>query len=199
MLISRCRLSAQRGFTLIELMVVIVIVAVLVMLSVPSLGSWVADANIRNTSESLMGALRVAQSTAVTRGKTTMLVRTAAAPAWNASASSTGSNWYVRALPLADSDETASADDLVQATSLGTQNGVSIAGPSVLCFGAQGQLVSRTKDETGVGAACAVANPATFDVTRGAGRALRLRVYLGGRVRMCDPAKELSSNNPDGC
>jgi type IV fimbrial biogenesis protein FimT len=193
------RSSSQWGFTLIELMVVIAIVAVFLLLSVPSLGTWVADASIRNTSESLMGALRVAQSTAVTRGKTTMLVRTAAAPAWNAPASSAGSNWYVRALPLADSDEKASAGDLVQATSLGTQNGVSIAGPSVLCFGAQGHLVSRTKDETGVDAACDVANPAEFDVTRGAGRALRLRVYLGGRVRMCDPAKELSDKDPDGC
>ena len=191
--------SAQRGFTLIELMVVIVIVAVLVLLSVPSLGTWMADASIRNTSESLMGALRVAQSTAVTRGKTTMLVRTTAAPAWNASASAAGSNWYVRALPLADSDDTASASDLVQAASLGTQNGVSIAGPSVLCFGAQGRLVDRTKDETGVEVACAVANPAVFDVTRGAGRALRLQVYWGGRVRMCDPAKKLSDKDPDGC
>jgi type IV fimbrial biogenesis protein FimT len=180
-------------------MVVVVIVTVLVLLSVPSLGTWMADARIRNTSESLMGALRVAQSTAVTRGRTTMLVRTAAAPAWNASASAAGSNWYVRALPLADSGEMASADDLVQAASLGTQNGVSIAGPSVLCFGAQGRLVSRTEDETGVQAACNVANPAVFDVTRGSGRALRLQVYTGGRVRMCDPAKTLSNTNPDGC
>lgn len=196
---NRGRCSAQRGFTLIELMIVVVIVTVLVLLSVPSLGTWMADARIRNTSESLMGALRVAQSTAVTRGRTTMLVRTAAAPAWNAAASGTGSNWYVRVLPLADSDETASAADVVQTASLGTQNGVSIAGPSVLCFGAQGQLVSRTSAETGVGAACAVANLATFDVTRGSGRALRLQVYLGGRVRMCDPGKELSDADPDGC
>lgn len=196
---SRCRWPAQRGFTLIELMVVVVIVTVLVLLSVPSLGTWMADARIRNTSESLMGALRVAQSTAVTRGRTTMLVRTAAAPAWNASASAAGSNWYVRALPLADSDETASAADVVQAASLGSQNGVSIAGPSVLCFGAQGRLVSLTAAQTGVQAACSVANPAVLGVTRGSGRALQLQVYTGGRVRMCDPAKTLSNTNPDGC
>lgn len=196
--------TAQGGFSLIELMVVLTLVAILLLLSIPTLGHWVADAKIRNTSESLLGAVRLAQSTAVSRSRTTVLVRTDAAPTWDADASASGKNWYVRVLPLTDSDEEASAADLIQGTSIGTQNDVSIAGPSVLCFGAQGRLVSKTDKELGLGAGCEVptsdtADPATFDLTKGAGRALKLQVYLGGRARMCDPAKTLSSTDPDGC
>ena len=30
-------------------------------------------------------------------------------------------------------------------------------------------------------------------------RQLKVQVFLGGRVRMCDVAKTLSNDNPDGC
>lgn len=196
--------TAHGGFSLIELMIVLTLIAVLLLLSIPTLGHWVADAKIRNTSESLLGAVRLAQSTAVSRSRTTVLVRTEAAPTWDAEASESGKNWYVRVLPLTGSDEEASDADLIQGTSIGTQNDVSIAGPAVLCFGSQGRLVSKTAKELDLDADCEVpsddsTDPAVFDLTKGAGRALRLQVHLGGRARMCDPAKELSSTNPDGC
>jgi type IV fimbrial biogenesis protein FimT len=192
------------GFTLIELMVTIAIVALLMLAAVPSLGTWRADASIRNTAEDLLGAVRLAQSTAISSNRTTVLALTRAAPTWDAEPADNGSNWYVRTLPLSGSDEEAGPDDLLRATSVGTQNGVTITGPALLCFNSQGRQATKTADDTGMGTACTaptndVSEPTEYLLTRDNGRSLLVRVYLGGRVRLCDPAKTLSDSAPDGC
>ena len=53
----------HRGFTLIELLVTIALIAILLLLAVPALGTWSADARVRSTAESLQNALRLAQAT----------------------------------------------------------------------------------------------------------------------------------------
>ena len=192
------------GFTLVELMVTIAIIALLMLAAVPSVGTWLVDASIRNTAEDLLSAVRLAQSTAVSRNRTTVLALTRGTPAWNAAPAANGSNWYVRTRPRSGSDEEASRDDLIQATSVGTQNSVTITGPALLCFSSQGRQATRTADGTGMGVGCAaptddVSDPTEYLLTRGNGRSLLVRVYLGGRVRLCDPAKTLSDTAPDGC
>lgn len=201
------RLPVRRhagGFTLIELMVTVAIVALLMLAAVPALGTWLVDASIRNTAEDLLSAVRLAQSTAISRGRTTVLALTRATPAWDATPAANSSNWYVRTLPLSGSDEEASSNDLLRATSVGSQNGVTITGPALLCFNSQGRQATRTADDTGMGAACTaptddVSEPTEYLLTRTNGRSLLVRVYLGGRVRLCDPAKTLSDTAPDGC
>ena len=56
-----------RGFTLIELMTAVTLMAVLLGLAVPSFRSFIANQRIRNTSFDLMAALMLARSEAVTR------------------------------------------------------------------------------------------------------------------------------------
>jgi type IV fimbrial biogenesis protein FimT len=185
-------------------MVTIAIVALLLFAAVPTLGTWLVDASIRSTAEDLLSAVRLTQATAISRGRTTVLALTRATPAWDAAPSANGSNWYVRKLPLSGSNEEAGSSDLIQATSVGTQNGVTITGPALLCFNSQGRQVTRTADDTGMGAACTapaddVSKPTEYRLTRSNGRSLLVRVYLGGRVRMCDPAKMLSDTAPEGC
>lgn len=192
------------GFTLIELMVTIAIIAFLMLAAVPAIGTWLVDASIRNTAEDLLSAVRLAQSTAISRGRTTVLALTRATPEWDATPAANGSNWYVRTLPLSGSDEESGPDDLIRATSVGTQNGVTITGPALLCFNSQGRQATRTADDTGMGAECTaptddVSDPTEYQLTRSNGRSLLVRVYLGGRVRLCDPAKTLSDTAPDGC
>lgn len=197
-------LRRRRGVTLIELAVTLTILALLLLAAVPGLSAWLAGATVRSTAEALQNALRLAQATAVARSRTTVLALTTATPAWNATPAANARNWYVRVLPLTDSDESASSADYVQGSSLGTQNAVTITGPALLCFNALGRQATRTSAQTGMGSACTApsddsSSPTEYTIARADGRTLKLRVYLGGRMRLCDTAKTLSNGDPDGC
>jgi len=194
--------GAQRrgGFTLIELLVTITLVALLMMLAVPAMGSWVADARVRSTAESLQSALHLAQSTAVTRSRSSVLALTSAAPAWNAVPAGNGSNWFVRLLPLPDSDDAAGTDSFIQGATAASQYGVKLVGPALLCFNSLGQLSTKSASATGMSAACSAGATAEYTLSRSGGsRQLKVRVEPGGKVRMCDVAKSLSNGDPDGC
>jgi type IV fimbrial biogenesis protein FimT len=189
---------------LIELMVVIAIMSLLMVAAAPSIGPWIANARVRSVAEELVNGLRMAQSEAVRRNRPVAFVLTNATPAKNATPSDNGKNWYVQALPLASgaTTETAADSDYVQGGNYASQSAVTIAAASkVLCFGSMGNLVDigATDAVNVLGVACA-AGAKIYTVSRtGSDRSLRVTVSVGGQVRMCDPAKTLSTTNPDGC
>jgi type IV fimbrial biogenesis protein FimT len=198
------------GFTLIELMVTITLIAVLMLLAIPAFGTWSADARVRSTAESLQNALRMAQLTAVARSRPTVFALTNATPAANATPVANGRNWYTQVLPLDDEDEDKDADSFIQGAAVAGQYGVTITGPASLCFNSLGRQVTKmltkpsttctapTDDNTVTTKSDTVG---TYTVSRtGASRKLLVRVYLGGRVRMCDAAKDfVNKDDPDGC
>ncbi|WP_242499992.1 Tfp pilus assembly protein FimT/FimU [Methylibium sp. Pch-M] len=191
--------SSWRGFTLVELMVTITLLAILLAVAAPSFASWIRNTRVRTTSQVLQDGLRLAQAEAVRRNRTVSFFLTNVAnPTATSAAAANGSNWGVRTLTLI-TGETA---ELVRSGALaGVVAGVNITGPSAVCFNAAGQQVANAAE------GCAIdptAPTVTYDIAHGgtvAGvdRALRVTASLGGRVRMCDPAKTLSATNPDGC
>lgn len=203
MLTSRRR--ALRGLTLIELMVVLTVLGIMLVLALPGIGNWIANSRVRTVGEELQNALRMAQAEAVNRNRQVALVRTAAAPARNATPSATGSNWYIQVLPLTateGSDTAFQSTAYVQGGTFTAANGATIAGTNttVTCFNSVGRVVSNSS--TGLGANCVAPTTATdpidFDVTlTGSDRAMRVELFLGGRVRMCDV--NATSGQPNAC
>lgn len=55
----------QRGVTLIELVVVLVVLGLLVVAAAPSIGTWISNANVRNTAQSIHAGLNRARAEAV--------------------------------------------------------------------------------------------------------------------------------------
>lgn len=156
---------------------------------------------MRSVSDALQNGLRLAQSEAMRRSRQTVFSLTnSSAPQTSLTAVLNGSNWAIHAVPLL-AGETAVFVEAGVLSSVGTD--VQISGPAALCFNSIGRLAANTS--TGVtGASCSLSSgtPAvqTYYVTlSGADRPLRVVVALGGQVHMCDPAKTLSSTNPDGC
>jgi type IV fimbrial biogenesis protein FimT len=204
------RLPLRRaGFSLIELMISLVVLMTLLAAGMPALGTWAADSRIRGVAESLQNGLRVAQAAAIAHNRQAVFALTASTPALTAPPVDNGSNWYARLLPLPGSDEsddsTADADAhtrYLQGSSYGRESGVSIQGPALLCFGSLGQQVSLDSGSTGLDTACSSGRLVTYTVTDGrssSAHTLQVQVNLGGQVRMCDPARQLSDDHPDGC
>jgi type IV fimbrial biogenesis protein FimT len=191
------------GFSIIELMVVVTLISFLAVLAVPAFGKWTADAHVRAAAESLTNAIRLSQSMAIAKGRTSMFALTAAnPPAYNSTPSGTGSNWFAELNPLTGSDETSATLGLILKSTEGTQHGVSVSGPALICFSSLGRQAGLSS--ANLGTSCTMGaddtHPTTYTVSKtNATRSFNVLVYLGGRVRMCDAAKTLSSSNPDGC
>lgn len=189
-------MRSSLGVTLIELIVMISVFAILAALSVPSVGSWIANARMRSVAESMQNGLRLAQAEAVRRNRQTVFVLTNATPALTAAPQANGGNWFVRALPLV-ATEPVDSTFYVQSGDF-TGQAVAIAGPAVVCFNSLGRLTAN--GATGLGANCGAPADVAYNITRtAADRRLRVQVSLAGRVRMCDPDRSLAAGQLDGC
>ncbi len=180
-----------RGFTLIELVVTVALLGILLALAAPGFGTWINNTRVRTVSDALQNGVRQAQAEAVRRNRTVVFYLTNDQPSLTATAVAEGRNWGIRTVSLFSGD---TAEFVNGGALADVASGVEIDdGPTALCFNASGQQVTVS------GQSC-TAGIATYNVNRtGADRPLRITVSIGGRVRMCDPAKTLSATNPDGC
>ena len=194
--------QAERGFTLIELVVVFALTAVLFTIAIPAFQLWIQNSAIRSTADSLQNGLRSAAAEAVRRSSQVTFVMTASPGVFNGVPSTTGGYWYIQAVPVLTS-QTADSTYLVQVSPQSfSSNGTTItATAAAICFNSLGRQVSNS----GTGgtwpnlpAACTAADT-TYDIKGLTGtRPLRVIASLGGKVRMCDPSKAFATN-PDGC
>ena len=63
------RVMKSRGFTLVELMIGVVIVAILLLLALPTFQEWMTNSRIRNTASSIANGMRLAQVEAIKRNR----------------------------------------------------------------------------------------------------------------------------------
>lgn len=187
-----------RGFTLIELVIAVALLGTLMALGVPSFTAWIRNAQVRTVTDGLQSGIRLAQSEAVRRNRTMVFSLTNVQPALNATAAANGKNWSVQTATVQFGTTTS---EFVQGGALAdVASGVTITGPLVICFNANGRLSAVVAANTGVTGACDVAGR-TYDVNvTNADRPLRVTVGLAGQVRLCDPKRPAQSDTtPDGC
>lgn len=203
------RLSS-RGFTLVELMVVITIIGILMLIGVPEFRTWQANAQIRSVAEILQNDLRQSRAEAVRRNRQVALVLTDETPVGDAefNAKTPARNWVVLALPLLDGDEddneTSGSTGFVTNHVQSDDSRVRITGSrKAICFNSVGRLTARAQIGNAKGESCTAA-AFDFDVKRTDFaddntdiHRLRIQVRPGGQVRMCDTQKK--SPAPDAC
>ena len=201
---------SSRGFTLVELMVVITIIGILMLIGVPEFRTWQANAQIRSVAEALQNDLRQTRAEAVRRNRQVALVLTDDTPVGNAEfdAKSAARNWVVLSLPLLDGDEgdneTSGSTGFVTNYAQGNDSKVQVTGSrKAICFNSVGRLTARDRIGNAKGESCTAA-AFDFDVKRTDFandntniRRLRIQVRPGGQVRMCDVQK--TSPAPDAC
>lgn len=186
----------QRGFTLVEMMVTLALVAIVFAMALPSAGAWIANSRIRNAAESLANGLQQARAEAVRRNRTITfwVVRTSDVnrmddscvlaggeanlpPSWVVSVQNPAGNCGTPAsnsqAPMIVSSHAAGdgSRNVAITTTPAAGNQVTFDGfGQVTNAGALTQIDVRDAD-----------NPMRT-------RALRLMVGAGGQIRVCDPA-----------
>jgi type IV fimbrial biogenesis protein FimT len=173
------------GYSLIELMVGIALIAVLAGLGATSYRDWIENTRIRSAAESIQNGLQVARAEAVKRNAQVQFVFTG------------NSAWTVGCVVAVGDADGDGADDCPATIKSRNQNEGSTANITVLTTpAAQSSVVF-----TNLGAT----TPASFtsvdiDSTAVSGsRALRITVGVGGNIRMCDPAVAQSSDDSRKC
>ena len=189
----------SRGFTLIEVLVALVIIALMVLVSLPSMTTYFQNSKISSAAQSFAAGMQVARTEAIRRNAAVQFVLTdtaiATADIANAAVPSpTGRNWVVRECdPVAATCTFVDAKSALEGSgqSAGSTPTVSVTGSAVLppaafagmvAFNGFGGTTTTSEVQLDInnppGGACGPAGPM---------RCLRVRAAPGGLVRVCDP------------
>ena len=179
---------SQRGFSIVELAVTITIVAILMMLGMPSFSEYINNARLGAVAQSFYSGLSLARSEAIRRNVQVefVMTNTAIGPGIENSAAPdpTGKIWVVRSHTVNPGPYDSPAIDSKSASEGGgaTPRVTILATAPVVTFNGIGAAT------TGVGA-IAIENPAAGAcVPTGPVRCWAVVVAPGGQVRLCDPA-----------
>lgn len=181
----------QRGFTLVEMAVTIAVLALILALAMPSIGTWMDNSRIRNATESLQNGLLAARSEAIRRNQNIsfFLVSLNDPSAMdNSCALSTESGSWVISVTspagkCASAASTTDAPMIVETRAVGDGGGgVKVtADNSSVTFNSFGRVVSAA-----AGSITQIDVTGLRDGTRY--RNLRVNLTSSGAVRMCDPS-----------
>jgi len=186
--------AQQRGVTLIELMIGIVIFSTLLGLAAPSFAVWLQNGQIRSTAESLQQGLHAAHATAIQRN-TVVWFRLVSALDNSCSVSSAATSWVV-SIDNPDGACGAAPSDTVSPRIVQSRSGAESARNATVSADA------ASIGFNGLGRRITTASAATLQINvanqdGGDMRCLRLSVSVGGQIRVCDPAA--LSDSARGC
>ncbi len=182
------RATGRRGFTLIEVMVVVAIIAILLSVAAPSLVAFQRNSELRSTASSFLAAVQAARVEAMKRGVDTYMIP--------ASDGSWANGWIVFAdTDLSQTLNTATDTVIMQTGAIASRTAVvtGLSNASAFSDGSSSYIrfngggFSMAKDNTFRSGAI------EFSVT---GSTERRRVVLNnvGRARLCDPAKDTTAD-----
>jgi len=132
-----------RGFTLIELMVTLAVLAILTMIALPSFRDTIRRNRVNSASNALLADLNYARTEAIDRGQVVTMCPSSNASSCTSGGTSWGAGWMTYSYPAgAASSNAAYAAGNIQLRTATVQNGVSIwaAQSTYPSFGQQGQL-----------------------------------------------------------
>lgn len=194
----------QRGLTLLELMIGLVIIALLLMMGIPAFGLWIQNTQNRGAAESLLNGLQQTRMESVRRNKQVRfeITDTTGKVAWKFGCVTVTTDCPAIIQEYAANEGNGRSRIGVSRTAIplptpATQFDTIIAPGTNIQAG-----VGVTFDGIGrVPGANAGLDITRIDVTtesNGRGKRYVVMIAPGGQIRMCDPSLAFSAN-PQGC
>lgn len=198
--------SSTRGFSLIELMATVSILAILLLLGIPSYQQWTLNTRIRSATESIQNGLRFARNEAVQRATFVRFQLT----------SPTDGTWVVCQLNVAAASAATvtgctSETTILQKVSADDTNGVQIGATSKVTNLDPGSYATPITGGVPSGITyTALGRPLDYGGTsilridvsaaKADSRRLVTTISAGGMVNMCDPAIAFNAtSSTQGC
>ncbi|MCV2365473.1 GspH/FimT family pseudopilin [Paucibacter sp. DJ1R-11] len=205
---ARCRRAARRGFTLVELVVSLALLAIFMAVAAPNFSDWLANTRIRTAASAIANGLQLAKAEAVSRN-TLVRFQLTSSLTNSCAIATTGTNWVVNMInanTVADSVAgqcAAAFSDSVAPRilhsrpagdgSTGVQVNASVAS---LVFNGVGRLnpvpaadVTINVSPPSASGSCVSAGG---DIT-----CLRILISTAGQIRLCNP--NLAAGDPQAC
>jgi type IV fimbrial biogenesis protein FimT len=191
----------ERGFTIVEVLIAIAIVAMLLLFAAPSAATWIQNTRLRNAAESVVTCLTTARLEAIKRNTFVSCQMTdAASSAWTVclydpinNICQTGTSAVLVTRSSAEDNATTGlgVDTSLSASTTALAVGANMPGSST--FDSFGRLASTAPNNA---MRVDIRNPSITPATDE--RRLVVYVTLGGQIHMCDP-KLSKATNPMGC
>jgi len=180
--------ALQRGFSLVELATALTIIAILMMLGMPSFSEYINNARLGSVAQSFYSGLSLARSEAIRLNVPVEFVMTndPVGPGIENSATPdvTAKNWVIRSQTVNAGQYDSTAIETKSAREGGgaTPRVTILAASPIVRFNGIGAAT------VGVGAIAIENPPAGACVPAGPVRCWAVIVAPGGQVRLCDPA-----------
>lgn len=187
-----------QGFSLLELMVVITLVAILAMLGAPSISEWMKNQRIRGNAEALLNGLQTAREEAIRRNRPVSFWLVSDLSESCTLSTSSGS-WVVSVQsPVNTCNATPSATDApLLTTAYAASGNISVtADQNEARFDGTGRLTSGGSTSL---SKITIQDPSETeaDTSKHTYRTLEIRVQGAGAIRLCDP--RVASGDPRSC
>lgn len=177
-MLNACPKSKHLGFSLVELMIGVAILAILAGLAMPSFQTWIRNSQIRNAAESITNGLQRARAEAVALN-TNVAFTLGADSSWTINVI-TPASLIEQRLSTEGSKNVTRTELPVGATTI-TFNNFGVVVPNALVAG----VVPPTLTQVDLAAVGGTQN-------------LRVTIGVGGNARMCDPNLAAGSS-PRAC
>jgi len=191
-----------RGMSLVELLVALSILAILILIGIPSYQQWLLNTRVRSAAESIQNGLRYARNEAVQRSTNVMFsLASGNSPNWTVCQSSSGNSCpasgssvlQVYASTNANVGVSITTSTLATAVAAGAyKNTVSGNGGSII-FNSLGRPTSYNNNSI-IRIDAYTSSTNTDNVRR-----LMTTISPGGEINMCDTGIPFSATNTQGC
>lgn len=169
----------EAGFTIIELMIGIVILAIALAAAMPSYNQWIQNTHIRNATESLSNGIQRARAEAVSRN-VTITFAIAGDNFWTIT--DTSADETIESRPLAEIPASVTVTPTPDAT-------------TTLTFNNLGVRIANADRSAPIDRIDVDSSALAEDVSRD----LRIVIGAGGIARMCDPNPAIADTDPRHC